>query len=406
MHRRFLFTSAPLHGHLDLGGYLKTATHLVDAGHKVLWVSEEPIRSTVEARTVPFRAVNASGWRWPSTSPSGDLLQVDRYRRALDVSLTESAVAQATGDLLQVVEDFNPDVIIGEPFIAAAALASEKAYLPYIVCGYPATPRAEHEFVDAEREVAAEGRARLTRLFKHFGVSGRNWPHGLSPWPQSPKLHVVYFSDEWYSDLNTVESQTRFVGGVAEAARGPAPQWFKRIPAEVPLAFITLGSIFTDDADFFVITAHACVKAGVFPIISLGRSPRAPRLKQKLASRLPRCLVTSWVDYAHLFPLLSVVIHHGGMGTTHAAVTYAVPQVIVPHAADQSLQARRAMARGVGVVLAPREATRAAMQHALENVTHDTAFREKAQILATTFAIAGGVPQAAQWIECMLDDAL
>jgi MGT family glycosyltransferase len=363
-----------------------------------MWASEESIRRAVEAAGVAFHALETSGWRWPDPSEGRD-----RFRRALDVSLSEAAVARATGELLKVIDRVQPDVVIGEPYVAAAAIAAEKTDAPYAVCGHPAIPSDQDASIDAEREAIAEGRARLQRLFARFNVRGRNWPDRLAPWPRSPELHVVYWTIEWYSDLTYVESQTHFVGGVAEPASGSPPTWFEQLPHDAPLAFITLGSLFTDDPDFFVIAAHACVQAGVFPILALGRSPRAPDLKQQLAQRLPRCIVASWVDYAHVFPHLSLVIHHGGMGTTHAAVTHALPQLIIPHAADQSLQARRAEMNGVGRWIAPREATADHMRQPIDALLGEP-YRKRARDLAASFAAAGGAPQAARLIAALAHD--
>ncbi len=401
MQRRFLFASAPLAGHLDWGGYLKTAAQLARAGHAVAWVSEEPIRVAVEAAGVSFRAVDAVGWRWPAAPPPGaepDDRQTARFQRALDVALSEEAVALATYRLLDAAREFEPDAIVGEPLIWAAAIAAEKLGVPYAVCGYPATPPEGHVFVEAERRVAQKGEARLKRLFDRFAVLGRNWAGGASPWPQSPDLHVVYWTREWYADEPDIRPQTQFVGGTVSAPAGDAPGWFERLPPDTPLALVTLGSLFTDDPIFFVTAARACVRAGVFPIIAMGRSDRAPNLKQQLAPRLPRCIAVPWVDYDHLFLRLAVAVHHGGMGTTHAAVIHGVPQVIVPHAADQTVQARRAEASGVGLAITPQDATLESMQRAIETVVRDPGFRIRARNVSATFAAAGGVPRAAEWI--------
>lgn len=405
--RRFLFTSAPLAGHLDWGGYLKTAAHLSRWGHAVAWASEEPARAAVEAAGVDFRAVDVVGWRWPATEPPGSQpgdRQTARFRRALDVALSEEAVALATHYLLDVAREFKPDAIVGEPLIGAAAIAAEKLSVPYAVCGYPATSPESHakQFTEPEYAVAQEGETRLKRLFDRFGVRGRNWPGGLSPWPQSPDLHVVYWTREWYMDESDIRPQTQFVGGSVSAPAGDAPGWFDRLPPDVPLAFITLGSLFTDDPNFFVIAAHACVPAGLFPIIAMGHSDRAPNLKRQLAARLPRCMAVSWVDYDHLFPRLAVAIHHGGMGTTHAAVVHGVPQVVVPHAADQALQARRAEASGVGLTIRPQDATVESMRRAVETVVRDPGVRMRARNVSAAFAQAGGVPRAAESIALLV----
>ncbi len=98
---RFWFTSAPLPGHLDWGGLLKTAQTLREQGHDVRWVSEPGIAGLVERAGVPFAAIAHSGWLWPppplpdprSIAPPDAILL--RYRRALDTWLSEDLIPPA-----------------------------------------------------------------------------------------------------------------------------------------------------------------------------------------------------------------------------------------------------------------------------------------------------------------------
>jgi len=401
--RKFLFTSAPLFGHLDWGGYLRTAAQLSRLGHDVCWVSEATIHDAVEAAGVRFHATDAIGWRWPAAPLPADLKPDERtaarLQRALMVVISEDAIVRAVENLLAVSDEFKPDALIGEPTVGAAALAAEMLNVPYAVCGYPAVRHDPQALDEIERAVFEDAAARLKDLVTRLGVSGRNWPSEFSPWPQSPELHVVYWTRAWYADESDVLPQTRFVGGKVSPPQGDAPRWFDRLPDDRPLALVTLGSLFTDDPNFFILAAHACSRAGIFPIVAMGRSERAPNLRPAIAPRLPRCIAVSWVDYDHLFPRLSVAVHHGGMGTTHAAVVHGVPQVIVPHAADQSLQALRAEASGVGLTIRPKEATPDALQHAIETVVRDPGFRVRARNLAVEFATRGGAAEAARCIE-------
>ena len=52
-----------------------------------------------------------------------------------------------------------------------------------------------------------------------------------------------------------------------------------------------------------------------------------------------------------LFPQCSVIVHHGGAGTTYAAAMSGVPQVIVPVLMDQYFHADLVNQKGVGVGL-------------------------------------------------------
>lgn len=60
------------------------------------------------------------------------------------------------------------------------------------------------------------------------------------------------------------------------------------------------------------------------------------------------------VPHAWLFPRVAAVVHHGGSGTTGAAVRAGIPSIVVPYFADQPFWARRLHALGV----APRPLSR------------------------------------------------
>jgi len=65
-------------------------------------------------------------------------------------------------------------------------------------------------------------------------------------------------------------------------------------------------------------------------------------------SRLPENIFAIG-DTPHdwLFPRMSVVVHHGGSGTTHSAARAGVPSVVVPFAGDQPFWAARLHALGI-----------------------------------------------------------
>jgi MGT family glycosyltransferase len=55
-----------------------------------------------------------------------------------------------------------------------------------------------------------------------------------------------------------------------------------------------------------------------------------------------------------LFPLASVVIHHGGAGTTSTGLHAGVPQIVIPHIGDQPFWSREVRKLGVGKRLSRR----------------------------------------------------
>ena len=401
---RYWFTSAPLPGHLDWGGLSKTAQALLARGEDVLWVSEPRIGGLVERAGLPFAAVDQTSWLWPPPPLPGPGTFVNenmvtlRYRRALDTWLSEDRVAQGVAALRDLAAETGPpDVIVTDPFLSAAALAAELFDVPLVVGGWASGPPIdEDQMVYAQRQLGHEATGRIERLCAQFGLTGVNFSGGPAPSIQSPRLHISYFSAYWHQ-AETVLSQTEFVGGMITPSHGDPPAWLADIPAGQPLGMVTLGSTFTGDLAFFARGAQAIAGAGMIPLVVVGPAPLPPEQKARLKAGLPGgTRLLPWVDYDHVFPRLSVIIHHGGMGTTHAAVVHAIPQIIVPHAADQRGQARRARQAKVGLELSTADLRNGQLEPAVQAITSTDWVLESVARLAESFAALGGPPRAAE----------
>ncbi len=97
------------------------------------------------------------------------------------------------------------------------------------------------------------------------------------------------------------------------------------------------------DVDMFLQAAHAMGRRVVLQ-----------------SDALDRGAVNDWafnapgVPHSSLMPRVSVVVHHGGAGTTHAALASGRPAMVVPHLGDQGYYARRVHDLGAGPRAVPR----------------------------------------------------
>lgn len=62
----------------------------------------------------------------------------------------------------------------------------------------------------------------------------------------------------------------------------------------------------------------------------------------------PHAFLVEDVPFDWLFGRVRAVVHHGGSGTTHSALRFGLPQLIVPHIADQHFWARCIQRQGLG----------------------------------------------------------
>ena len=406
---KFWFISAPLHGHLDWGGFLKTAQALQQRGHSVLWLSEPSIANTVTAAGVTFHALKRTGWLWPPP-PAPDLTSIPpaqavmlRYQRALDTWMSEDLVGEAVQCLLDTASEIGtPDVIVADPFLTAAALAAEALGVPLAVCGWPAQRELNDDYLfPVQKTLGNTSRERLTRLIERFGLKGSNFSSGPTPSIISPHLHLSYFSDYWYqAESDNILPQTLFVGGLPSTPTDAPPTWLTDIPADKPLALITLGSVFTGDLGFFAWAAQAVARLRYIPTVVIGRNPIEPEKKAELKAALPpNTRLLNWIPFDHVLPRTRLMVHHGGMGTTHAAIIHGIPQIAVPHAADQRGNARRIAQAKVGFNLSAHEVRHGALLEGATALTNDTNVQANARQLAADFAALGGSIRAAEALE-------
>ena len=408
---KFWFVSAPLMGHLDWGGFLKTAHALHQHGHDVTWVSGNSVAGAVTAAAVPFAPVRTTGWLWPPP-PAPDLNSIPpqqavtlRYQRALDTWLSEDLVADGVNALLELADDLGkPDVIVTDPFLSAAALAAEALDVPLAVGGWPAQRELNEDFLfPVQKTLGNESQQRIARLQERFGLAGVNFSQGPTPSIISPHLHLCYFTRGWYAaDENTLLPQNLFVGGRPTPPQDTPPEWLTAIPEAAPLALITLGSVFTGDMGFFAWAAQAAARLRLVPIVVIGWNPITPEAKADLKKALPNnTRLLNWVSFEHVLPRTRLMFHHGGMGTTHAAVVHGIPQVVVPHAADQRGQARRVAQAKLGLNLTAHDVRQGALYEGARALLHDENVQRNVRRFAEDMAALGGPERAAEALSAL-----
>lgn len=106
------------------------------------------------------------------------------------------------------------------------------------------------------------------------------------------------------------------------------------------------------------------------------------------------------VPHDWLFPRVRAVVHHGGAGTTGAALRAGVPAIVVPFAMDQPFWGSRVEALGVGPKPIPRKRlTATRLADALRATVNDEAMGVRAAELGELLRAEDGPAEAAKWFE-------
>jgi sterol 3beta-glucosyltransferase len=109
----------------------------------------------------------------------------------------------------------------------------------------------------------------------------------------------------------------------------------------------------------------------------------------------PNVFVIEAAPHAWLFPRMAAVVHHGGAGTTAAALRAGVPAIVVPFIVDQPFWGARVRALGVGPAPIPmKQLTSRRLAGAIHSAVTDTGLRQSAQRLGAALQSEDGLGRA------------
>lgn len=208
-----------------------------------------------------------------------------------------------------------------------------------------------------------------------YGISRHALPYP-NDWPESCQMTGYWFLDAppaW----KPPEGLMRFLDS------GPAP------------VFIGFGSVITPLAERLT---HAALDA-------LRQNGQRGVLLQGWGGLKTETL-PDWVypvdqvPYDWLFPRLAAVLHHGGMGTTAAALRAGIPQAAMPFTFDQPFWGRQAHRLGVGPEPIKRGQRNAqAMAKAIASMLSDSTMQRTARQLGEKIRAEDGLGNAVQAVE-------
>jgi UDP:flavonoid glycosyltransferase YjiC (YdhE family) len=217
----------------------------------------------------------------------------------------------------------------------------------------------------------------------------------------SPRLVLALFSRLIGEPQPDWPAQTRVTGfpfyEEPEASLPTALQQFLA-DGEPPLVF-TLGSAVVWDAGpFYAESAAAARLLGRRAALLIGDDP-LNRLAPQLGDTV---LALPYASHAQLFPRASVIIHHGGIGTTGQALRAGKPMLVVPYGGDQFDNGARVERLGVGRVLTRLRYRAERVAAELHQLLESGAYRENAARIAQHLQQQDGVQAACDAIDALL----
>jgi len=179
---------------------------------------------------------------------------------------------------------------------------------------------------------------------------------------------------------------------VEEASTFAAPADLARFLDEgPPPVCVGFGSMSTEEPEEISAMVLEAAKAARVRLVLLSGWAG---LEPEMLSR--DVIALGGVPHSWLYPRCRAIVHHGGAGTTAAAVRAGVPAVVVPFHGDQPFWASRVRQLGIGPAPVPRRRlTARRLADAIELAARDDSLRERASAIGRLVRAEQGAIHAA-----------
>ena len=364
---------------------------LAERGHEVLVETWERWREPVEELGLRFAAAEEYTVFPPPSSDSGD-----------------ATAAEAAKALLPFLEDWRPDALVSDILTVAPPLAAEAA-------GVRRATLVPHPY-----PVQQPGKP-----FFATGARPPRTPVGQGLWRAATPLLEIGLR-RGRDELNEQRAAIglapveRFHGGISEdlvlVATFPQLEYPRRWPAEVQV---------TGPMEFELPYRDVALPAGDAPLVlvapSTAKDPECRLVRvalEALAGEPVRVVATTnraqpeepievpgnavlvdWLSYSQVMPQASLVICHGGHGTTVRALGSGVPVLCCPVAGDMAENAVRVAWAGAGLSLPWRLCRPAPLRWAARRILGDPSFTTRAGEFAAWRLQNDGAKRGAELVE-------
>jgi vancomycin aglycone glucosyltransferase len=410
----------PLGSRGDVQPQLVLGEELVRRGHQVTVAAPPTFRGWIEGQGFAFVPMGA------------DIHEVMLQNRSMteqhpavalpgQIALIRRHTVQQTRDLFAVPHD--PDVVVAAGLSFAGKMVADKLKIPYVFCCYSLSAMYSGEHPPAVVPVFGlprlANRALWLGITKTFDVAlGRllndlrrdmGLPADKRSWLALHASQVILAQDRVMGELpGDVQGQNLHVPALVPRAEAAKPisdllDRFLRGAGEgsasaSPVVYLGFGSMPSVDRSRVLRIARELFEVHGARVVLY-----SAHREDEGADLPPGVFTTGDTDHQSLFPRVDLIVHHGGAGTTAAALRSGVPQLVVPHIVDQFFHGRRIAELGVGPAPVPKATlSTGVIAQALKDRFK---YWAKAQAARASVKAEGGAKEAAEHLERLVADA-
>lgn len=401
----------------DINPFIAIALELQSRGHKPVVATLEFYREKISDIGLEFAAVrpNIPGPKEQDPELMNQIMDPRSGPKFLMEEVIFSAVRESYEDLLSA--SAGADLLVTHPAAPAGPLVGYKTGMPWV--STVLAPMSFFSHYDppvppywqwtAKLRVLGPGFMKVFHGLMKAGFKAQkvtalrdellspDYGNPVFEGQHSPSLVLALFSElfgprqpDWPEQVHT----TGFCIYEAKHEQPMSAELLHFLDSGSPPIVFTLGSSAVWVAcDFFNESIAAARKLKRRAVLLVGDERNLPEVLP------PDVIAVDYAPYHVLLPRASVVVHHGGVGTTSHGLLAGVPTLIVPFAFDQSDNAEHARRLGTSRTLYRKNYNASSAAHELGRLLEGRDYAQRARYVSDKLKQENGPGQAADLME-------
>lgn len=390
-------TCLPGYGHFH--PILALASAVADAGHDVVFATAKEFCPRVEEMgfdTFPAGISLAEQLaRAEAGIPEGAMPPgKERFVAFVPRMLAGVAAPPRAADLIALLRDWQPDVLLHEETELGGPLAAAVAGIPWagqsvgILRPLAMARLAGETLAPVAREWGADV-GPDAGLFRYLYLDV--CPPGL----QSAEIGRVEVAHPMRNVDHVGEGPVAQEGpGTRRGPEMAAPAWMEDLDPGRPTVYVSLGTIFNHDPGVFstILAGLAGEPLNVIVTLGPGADPAV------LGPQPDHVHVEAFIPQSLVLPRCDAVVNQGGTAIL-SILGHGLPVLVLPQGANQFHNAEACVVAGVGTALLPGQVTAGAVRDEVRLLLDDPTFRDRAGETAAEMAAMPGPERAVPLLE-------
>lgn len=384
----------PLHGHIN--PMLGLVKELAAKGHTIFVYSTLEFKKAIETAGGTFKSNNLFDYTERFSPDIGkDALKITE----LLLNVTEESI----DEVIELLSKQKADLVLHDGFclwakvaaraldIPAVSVITTVVFTPALLSAFPAIAwdQLKHIFTHFGKTMALT--KRYDNLLAKFAIKKTSI---FDLFINQEKLNIVFTSRYFQPRGSQIGKEFMFIGP-SLSGRSYLSEEKLDFKTEQPLVYVSLGTIFNNDPQFYHICIDALANKPYNVLISIGKA-----MDVKVFSGLPENIrVKSHVNQISVLEKAAVFVSHGGMNSVSESMYYGVPMVLFPAVQEQLINSSRVQQLGAGKVMQRIDLTKEDIERVVTKIVTNESFKRNALEVQKSLKDAVGVTVAANKIE-------